>query len=36
MDLTSACYTKLLEKDTYRKYNKQPRSILFKPSSYKK
>ena len=36
MDSTSPCRTKPLEKETYRKYNKQPKSLLFKPSSYKK
>ena len=36
MDSTSTCNTKLLEKDNYRKYNKQPKSISFKQSSYKK
>ena len=36
MDSASACKTKLLEKDTYRKFNKQPKFILFKPSSYEK
>ena len=36
MDLISTCNTKPLEKDTYKKYNKQPKSILFKPLSYKK
>ena len=35
MDLTITCYTKLLEKDTLRKYNKQPKSVLFKPTTYK-
>ena len=34
MDSTSTCNTKPLEKETYRKYNKQPKSILFKPSPY--
>ena len=29
MDSTSTCNTKPLEKETYRKYNKQPKSILF-------
>ena len=28
--------TKLLEKDAYKKYNKQSESILFKPLSYQK
>ena len=28
MDSTSTCNTKLLEKDTYRKYYKQPKSYL--------
>ena len=34
MDSTSTCNTIPPEKDTYRKYNKQP--ILFKPSPYQK
>ena len=29
MDSTSTCITKPLEKGTYRKYNKQPKFILF-------
>ena len=32
----STCNTKPLEKETYRKCNKQPKAILVKPSSYKK
>ena len=36
MDSTSTCNSKPLEKDTCRKYNKQLKSVLFKPSSYKK
>ena len=36
MDLTSTFNTKPLKKDTYRKYNNQAKSILFKPPSYKK
>ena len=35
MDLTITCNTKLLEKGTLRKYNKQPKSVLFKPTTYK-
>ena len=35
MDSTSTCNTKPLEKETCRKYKKQSKSILFKPSSYK-
>ena len=34
--MNSKLNTKPLEKETYSKYNKQPKSILFKPSSYKK
>ena len=36
MDSTSRCDTKLLAKDAYKKFNKQPKSILFEPSCYKK
>ena len=35
MDSTSTYNTKPLEKETCRKYKKQPKSILFKPSSDK-
>ena len=36
MGSTSTCNIKPLEKETYRKKNKQSKYILFKSSSYKK
>ena len=36
MDSTSTCNAKLMERGTCRKFNKQPKSILFKVSRYKK
>ena len=36
IDKNSYFNSKPLEKETYRKYNKQPKSTLFEPSSYKK
>ena len=36
MDSSSTCNIKQLGKETYRKYNKQPKYILFKLWSYEK
>ena len=36
MDSSSTFDTKPLEKETYKKYSKQPKFILVKPQSYKK
>ena len=36
MDSNSRCDAKLMGKDSYKKFNKPPKSILFEPSSYKR
>ena len=36
MDSNSRCDAKLMGKDSYKKCNKPPKSILFEPSSYKR